>query len=110
MPEAGERGRGVIPGRIAWRTGFSLAWCVLLASTVAASILLGGASTTRGVFLAGVAAGEFVRAVFHPIERLRNAVAEGTDGPLPEAKGPLAPLTEAISARLERSVATLREA
>jgi diguanylate cyclase (GGDEF)-like protein len=120
MPEAGDRGRGVIPGRIAWRTGFSLAWCVLLASTVAASILLGGASTTRGVFLAGVAAGEFVlavvssvlleRAVFHPIERLRNAVAEETDGPLPEAKGPLAPLTEAISARLERSVATLREA
>jgi len=120
MPEAGHRGRGVIPERSGWRMGFALAWCVLLASTVAVSIVLGGASTPRGVFMAGVAAGEFVlavvssvlleRTVFHPIERLRNAVAEVTDGPMPAAKGPLAPLTEAISARMERSVATLREA
>jgi diguanylate cyclase (GGDEF)-like protein len=48
--------------------------------------------------------------VFQHVERLRNAVAQGTDGPLPTVKGPLAPLAVAISARQERSVATLREA
>ena len=100
--------------------GFALAWCGLLALTAAASLILGGFSTARGVFLAGAAAGEFVlavvssvlleRTVFHHVERLRNAVAQGADGPLPSVKGPLAPLTEAISARQERSVATLREA
>jgi len=100
--------------------GFALAWCGLLALTAGASLLLGGFSTPRGVFVAGVAAGEFVLAVvssvllewtvFQHVERLRNAVAQGTDGPLPSVKGPLAPLAVAISARQERSVATLREA
>ncbi|MDP2657983.1 MAG: sensor domain-containing diguanylate cyclase [Candidatus Deferrimicrobium sp.] len=61
--------------------GFALAWCGLLALTAAVSLLLGGFSTARGVFLAGVAAGEFVlavvssvlleRTVFHHVERLR---------------------------------------
>ncbi|MGB7631424.1 MAG: sensor domain-containing diguanylate cyclase [Candidatus Deferrimicrobium sp.] len=88
--------------------------------TVGASLVLGGFSTPRGVFLAGVAAGEFVLAVvssvllewtvFQHVERLRNAVAQDTDGPLPSVKGPLAPLAVAISTRQERSVATLREA
>ena len=70
--------------------------------------------------MAGVAAGEFVlavvssvlleRTVFHRVDRLRKAVADETDGPLPPMKGPLASLAEAISDRQERSVATLREA
>ena len=108
------------PDRFGWRMGFALAWCGLLASTAAASLLLGGFSTSRGVFLAGVAAGEFVLAVassvilewtvFRHVERLRNAVAEGADDPLTSVKGPLATLAEAISARQERSVATLRGA
>ncbi|MBF8260261.1 MAG: GGDEF protein [Actinobacteria bacterium] len=99
---------------------FALAWCGMLALTAAASLLLGGFSTTRGVFVAGVAAGEFVlavvssilleRNVFHHVERLRNAVAGETDGSLPSITGPLAPLAAAISDREERSVATLREA
>jgi diguanylate cyclase (GGDEF)-like protein len=120
MPDGDDRSRGVFPDRSGWRVGFALAWCGLLAFTAAASLLLGGFSTARGVFLAGIAAGEFVlavvssvlleRTVFHHIERLRNAVAQGTDGPLPSVKGPLAPLAEAISSRQERSVATLREA
>jgi len=120
MPERDDRGRGVFPDRSGWRVGFALAWCGLLALTAAASLLLGGFSTARGVFLAGVAAGEFVlavvssvlleRTVFRHVERLRSAVVQGTDGPLPSVKGPLAPLAVAISARQERSVATLREA
>jgi diguanylate cyclase (GGDEF)-like protein len=120
MPENDDRSRGVFPDRSGWRVGFALAWCGILALTAAASLLLGGYSTSRGVFLAGVAAGEFVlavvssvileRTVFRHIQRLRNAVAQGTDGPLPSVKGPLAPLAEAISARQERSLATLREA
>lgn len=120
MPERDDRSRGGFPDRSGWRVSFALAWCGLLALTAAASVLLGGISTVRGVFLAGVAAGEFVlavvssvlleRTVFQRIERLRNAVAKGTDGPLPPVKGPLASLAEAISARQERSVATLREA
>jgi len=120
MPEGDDRSRGISPDRSGWRVGFALAWCGLLALTAAVSLLLGGFSTARGVFLAGVAAGEFVLAVvssvllewtvFHHVERLRNAVAQGTDGPLPSLKGPMAPLAEAISARQERSVATLREA
>ncbi|HEX7519578.1 MAG TPA: GAF domain-containing protein, partial [Candidatus Deferrimicrobium sp.] len=99
---------------------FALAWCGLLALTAAASLFLGGFSTAHGVFLAGVAAGELVlsvvssalleRTVFQHVERLRNAVAQGADGPLPSVKGPSAPLTEAISARQERSVSMLREA
>jgi diguanylate cyclase (GGDEF)-like protein len=120
MPDDDDRSRGGFPDRSGWRVGFALAWCGLLASTVAASILLGGYSTARGVFLAGVAAGEFVlavvssvileRIVFRHVQRLRNAVAQGTDGPLPSVRGPLAPLAEAIHARQERSLATLREA
>jgi len=100
--------------------GFALAWCGLLALTAAASLVLGGFSTVPGAFLAGAAAGEFFLAaassvllegtVFRHVERLRNAVTEGSDGPLPSVNGPLAPLAEAISARQERSVATLREA
>ena len=101
------------------RAGIALAWCGLLALTAAISLHFGGFSTARGVFVAGVASGEFVlavvssifleRTVFRHVERLRNAVMEETDGPLPSVKGPLAPLAEAISARQERSVATLRE-
>jgi len=111
---------GGFPHRSGWRVGFELAWCGLLALTAAASFFLGGFSTAPGVFLAGAAAGEFVlamassvlleRIVFRHVQRLRNAVMQGTDGPLPLVKGPLAPLAEAISARQERSVATLREA
>lgn len=81
MPEGDDRSRGVFPDRIGWRVGFALAWCGLLALTAAVSLLLGGFSTARGVFLAGVAAGEFVlavvssvlleRTVFHHVERLR---------------------------------------
>src|SRR5512132_1402759 len=120
MPEEDDRGRRAFPVRTGWRVGFGLAWCGILASTVAASLLLGGFSTTRGVFLAGIAAGEFALAVvssvilewtvFRHLQILRNAVAQDTDGPLPSLKGPLAPLAEAISARQERSVATLRDA
>ncbi|MCR4310360.1 MAG: sensor domain-containing diguanylate cyclase [Deltaproteobacteria bacterium] len=82
MPEGDDRSRGVFPDRIGWRVGFALAWCGLLALTAAVSLLLGGFSTARGVFLAGVAAGEFVlavvssvlleRTVFHHVERLRT--------------------------------------
>jgi diguanylate cyclase (GGDEF)-like protein len=120
MPEGNDRGGGVFPDRSGWRVGFALAWCGLFALTAAASLFLGGFSTATGVFLAGAAAGEFVlaaassvlleRIVFRHVQRLRNAVMQGTDGPLPLVKGPLAPLAEAISARQERSVATLREA
>src|SRR3990172_5790726 len=120
MPEDDDRSRVFFPDRIGWRVGFGLAWCGLLALTVTASLLLGGFSTARGVFLAGIAAREFVLAVvssvilewtvFRHVQRLRNIVAQDTDGPLPSLKGPLAPLAEAISARQERSVATLREA
>ncbi len=82
MPEGDDRSRGVFPNHSGWRVGFALAWCGLLALTAAASLLLGGFSTARGVFLAGVAAGEFVlavvssvlleRIVFHHVERLRT--------------------------------------
>ncbi len=120
MPDGDDRSKEVLPDRFEWRVGFALAWCGLLALTAGASLLLGGFSTLRGVFVAGIAAGEFVLAVvssvllewtvFHHVERLRDAVAQVTDGPLPSVKGPLAPLAVAISARQERSVATLREA
>ncbi len=120
MPVGDDRSGGVYPDRSGWRMRFALAWCGLLASTAAVSLLLGGFSTAPGVFLAGAAAGEFVlavassilleRTVFQHVERLRNAVAQVTDGPLPSVTGPMAPLAEAISARQERSVATLREA
>ncbi|MGE5283661.1 MAG: diguanylate cyclase [Actinomycetota bacterium] len=96
-----------------------LAWCGLLAVTIAASLSFGGFSTSPGVFLAGAAAGEFVlavassvlleRTVFRHVQRLRNLLTQGADGPLPPVNGPLASLAEAISAREERSIATLRE-
>jgi len=120
MSEVDDKGGGRLQDHYGWRVGFALAWCVLLASTSAASILLGGLSTSSGVFVAGVAFGEFVlavvssvileRTVFHHVARLRSAVADEMAGPMPEVKGPMAPLAEAISARQERSVATLREA
>jgi len=120
MPEGDDRSRRVFPDRSGWRVRFALAWCGLLALTAATSLLLGGFSTIPGVLLAGAAAGEFVlavassvlleRTVFQHVERLRNAVAQGADGPLPSVTGPMAPLADAISARQERSVATLREA
>ena len=120
MPDGNDRGGTVFPDRSGWRVRFALAWCGLLALTAATSHFLGGFSTVPGVFLAGGAAGGFVltvagsvlleRNVFRQVQRLQNAVTEDTDGPLPSVKGPLAPLAEAISARLERSVATLREA
>jgi hypothetical protein len=82
MPEGDDRSGGVFPDHSGWRVGFALAWCGLLALTAAAFLLLGGFSTARGVFLAGVAAGEFVlavvssvlleRIVFHHVERLRT--------------------------------------
>ncbi len=119
MPEGTDRSKEAFPDRSGWRVGFALAWCGLLAVTAAASLFLGGFSTVPGIFLAGAAAGEFVlavasstffeRIVFRHLQLLRNAVTEGTDGPLPSVKGPLAPLADAISARQERSVATLRE-
>src|SRR5659263_478107 len=93
MPGEDDRSRGIFPDCSGWRVRFALAWCGLLALTAAASLFLGGFSTAHGVLLAGVAAGEFVlavvssvlleRTVFCHIERLRNAVAQGTDGPLP---------------------------
>ncbi|MFA6149570.1 MAG: sensor domain-containing diguanylate cyclase [bacterium] len=119
MPEGDDRSRGVFRDRSGWRRGFAFSWCGLLALTAATSILLGGFSTAGGMFMAGVAAGEFVlavvssvlleRTVLQQVERLRNAVSGETDESLPSLKGPLAPLAEAISARQERSVATLRE-
>ena len=57
MPEEDDRSVGIFADRSGWRLGFALAWCALLALTVAASLLLGGLSTSRGVFLAGIAAG-----------------------------------------------------
>lgn len=120
MPDGGDSGGGIFAGRSGWRVRFALAWCGLLALTAAASLVLGGFSTTSGVLLAGAVAGEFAlavsssvlleRTVFRHVERLRIAVAQGTDGPLPPVKGPMAPLAEAISARQERSVARLHEA
>src|SRR3990170_2255610 len=116
MPGGNERDGGVFRDRSGWRIGFALAWCVLLASTIAASLLLGGASTARGVFLVGVAVGEFVLAlissvllehtVFPPRDGRGEARAEDGGGPPPAAKAPRAPLPEAFPPRQERSVAT----
>jgi len=120
MPIGDDRVRGISPDRSGWRVGFALAWCGLLALTISSSLLLGGFSTAPGILLAGAAAGEFVlaaassilleRIVFRHVQRLRIAVTQDADGPLPSVQGPLAPLAEAISARQERSLATLREA
>lgn len=120
MPEDRDRIPGVLPDRAGWRIRFALAWGAFLVPAVAASLYFGGVSAGPGIFLAGVAGGVLVvaviatvfieRTVFRPIDRLRDAVAEETDGPLPEGSGPLAPLTDAISGRLDRSVASFRDA
>ena len=103
-----------------WRVLFALAWGAIFVLTVALSALLGRTSEQRAVFLAGAAAGEAVlaaatyllldRSVVRPVERLRSDVASGNESFLPAVQGPLGPLADAISARLERSVATFREA
>jgi diguanylate cyclase (GGDEF)-like protein len=103
-----------------WRLLFSLTWVGIFALTLLLSALLGRASEQRAIFLAGAFAGEAVlaavtylllaRSVVRPIERLRDDVAAGNGGSLPAVHGPLEELAEAISARLERSVATLRDA
>jgi len=103
-----------------WRVRFAVAWCGLPGATALSSVLLGGFSTTAGVFLGGIAAGGFVaallgavlveRTVFRPAETLLRAMEADPGGPLPEIRGPLARLAEAVSSRMERSVASLREA
>jgi len=103
-----------------WRALFSLAWGGIFVLTVGLSALLGSSSDQRAAFLTGAAAGEAVlaavsyfliaRSVVRPIERLRQDVSTGDGGVLAPVKGPLGPLADAISARLERSVATLRDA
>ena len=80
MPEGGDRSGGGFPDRSGWRARFALAWCGILALTAAASLLLGGLSTARGVFLAGVAAGEFALAVVSSI--LLGRTVEGARAPL----------------------------
>jgi diguanylate cyclase (GGDEF)-like protein len=114
-----------IPGirdlsRPGWRAVFALAWCALIAVTLAAATILGGTATERGAFVTAVAAGEVAlglvsavlveRTVFRPVDRLREAVATADMDTVAAERGPLAPLAEAISARMERSVANLREA
>jgi diguanylate cyclase (GGDEF)-like protein len=106
--------------RPGWRAVFALAWCALIAVTLAAAVILGGTATGGGAFVAAAAAGEVAlglvsaflleRTVFRPVDRLREAVATADVDTLVAEKGPLAPLAEAISDRMERSVATLREA
>jgi diguanylate cyclase (GGDEF)-like protein len=103
-----------------WRAIFSFFWGGLFALTLLVALLLNGTSRERAVFFAGAAVGEAVlavgsyllleRYVVRPLERLRMEVATGVGGGLPAAEGPLTPLSEAISARLDRSVSTLREA
>jgi diguanylate cyclase (GGDEF)-like protein len=103
-----------------WRALFSLTWGGIFALTVGLSVLLGRTSEERAIFLAGAFAGEAVlaavtyllleRSVVRPVQRLRNDMARGNEGSLPSVKGPLGPLADAISAQLERSVATLRDA
>src|SRR5512139_3287093 len=106
--------------RPGWRPVFALAWCALIAMTLAAAVILGGTSTDAGAFLSAAAAGEVAlglvsaflleRTVFRPVDRLREAIANADVDTVAAEKGPLAPLAEAISDRMERSVATLREA
>src|SRR5512134_545147 len=106
--------------RPGWRPVFALAWCALIAMTLAAAVLLGGTSTRAGAFFAAAAAGEVAlglvsaflleRTVFRPVQRLREAVATADVDTIAAEKGPLAPLADAISDRMDRSVATLREA
>ncbi len=103
-----------------WRVLFSLAWGGIFALTAGLSVLLGRSSEERAIFLAGASAGEAVlaavtyllleRRVVRPVERLRDDVVRGNEGSLAAVRGPLGPLADAISARLDRSVATLRDA
>src|SRR3989304_4669375 len=96
MPGGDERDGGVFRDRSGWRIGFALAWCVLLASTIAASLLLGGASTARGVFLVGVAVGEFVLAL------ISSVLLEHTVFPPPRQERSVAPPRDAVRDREER--------
>ncbi|MEW6718896.1 MAG: sensor domain-containing diguanylate cyclase [Thermodesulfobacteriota bacterium] len=103
-----------------WRVTFTLFWIGLFALTLLAAVLAGGSGGTRAAFFAGAAAGEAVLAagsylllewfVVRPVENLRRDVAAGDGDSLRQADGPLTPLAEAITSRLNRSVATLREA
>lgn len=103
-----------------WRARFAVAWCGLTGATGLSSVLLGGSSTTVGVFLGGIAAGGFVagllgavlveRTVFRPAEMLLRAMEADPGGPLQGIRGPLARLAEAVSSRMDRSLASLREA
>jgi len=102
-----------------WRAFFWLVWGGIIVLTVGLSALLGHSAGPRAVFVAGAVAGEallavvtFVlleRRVIRPVERLRADVTWGDEGTLPAVGGPLGPLADAISARLDRSVATLRD-
>jgi diguanylate cyclase (GGDEF)-like protein len=103
-----------------WRKTFVISWGTLFFITLAVAALAGRVSGDLAVFFVGAVAGEAAlaaasyflleRSVVRPVERLRDAVGSGNGGSLPEVEGALAPLADAISARLERSVATLREA
>ncbi|MBP2674764.1 MAG: diguanylate cyclase [Deltaproteobacteria bacterium] len=103
-----------------WRAIFSFFWGGVFAFTLLVAVLLGGTGGGRAFFFAGAATGEAIlaigsyllleRYVVRPVERLRKDVAAGDGDSLPATEGPLAPLAEAISGRLDRSVATLREA
>jgi len=80
MPGGDDRSGEVFPDRSGWRVGFALTWCGILTLTAAASLLLGGFSTAPGVFLAGVAAGEFGLAVVSSV--LLERTIEKTRAPL----------------------------
>ena len=85
-----------------WRAVFALAWCALIAVTLAAATILGGTATERGAFVTAVAAGEVAlglvsavlieRTVFRPVDRLREAVATADMDTVAAERGPLAPL------------------
>ncbi|RJP24700.1 MAG: GGDEF domain-containing protein [Deltaproteobacteria bacterium] len=103
-----------------WRKSFVISWVALFLITLAVAAFASRASAEMAVLLAGAAVGEAVlavasffvleRSVVRPVERLRDAIGTGNGRTLPDVSGPLAPLAVAISERLERSVATLREA
>jgi diguanylate cyclase (GGDEF)-like protein len=103
-----------------WRRLFAVTWGAIFVLTVALAAGLGHTAGEQALFLAGASAGEAVlaaatyllleRSVARPIERLRRDVAAGDGGCLSPVDGPLGPLADAISGRLERSVGPLREA
>lgn len=102
-----------------WRLIFSVYWGGVFALTLLVAVLTGG-SRGNGAFFAGAAAGVAILAlgsylllewhVVRPVERLRKEVAAGEGDSFKDVEAALAPLAEAISIRLERSVSTLREA